>query len=152
MSDYTINNNKPMLNENLMPMENYTAIVTVTTDSIDHAEEVFRERIGYDEDLGFDYTIGCDDPQPEKYTRGIIIDASVIREKLGYLIDMLDDDEPDDKRILDAHERIKSMDDGNLNALISSINDERAWELFNEVCDRVLDWIIDDVNSDESSS
>lgn len=152
MSDYTINNNKPMLNENLMPMENYTAIVTVTTDSIDHAEEVFRERIGYDEDLGFDYTIGCDDPQPEKYTRSIIIDASVIREKLGYLIDMLDDDEPDDKRILDAYERIKSMDDGNLNALISSINDERAWELFNEVCDRVLDWIIDDVNSDESSS
>lgn len=152
MSDYTINNNKPMLNENLMPMENYTAIVTVTTDSIDHAEEVFRERIGYDEDLGFDYTIGCDDPQPEKYTRGIIIDASVIREKLEYLMGVLDDDEPDGKHILNAHERIKSMDDGHLNALISSINDERAWELFNEVCDRVLDWIIDDVNSDTSDS
>lgn len=152
MSDYTINNNKPMLNENLMPMENYTAIVTVTTDSIDHAEEIFRERIGYDEDLGFDYTIGCDDPQPEKYTRGIIIDASVIREKLEYLMGVLDNDEPDDKRILNAHERIKSMDDGHLNALISSINDERAWELFNEVCDRVLDCIIDDVNSDTSDS
>lgn len=152
MSDYTINNNKPMLNENLMPMENYTAIVTVTTDSIDHAEEIFRERIGYDGALGFDYTIGCDDPQPEKYTRGIIIDASVIREKLEYLMGVLDNDEPDDKRILNAHERIKSMDDGHLNALISSINDERAWELFNEVCDRVLDCIIDDVNSDTSDS
>lgn len=152
MSDCTITNNKPMINENLMPMENYTAIVTVTTDSIDHAEEVFRERIGYDEDLGFDYTIGCDDPQPEKFTRGIIIDASVIREKLGYLVDVLDNDEPNDTRILNAYERIKSMDDGHLNALISSINDERAWELFNEVCDRVLDWIIDDVNSDTSDS
>ena len=139
-----------LINNKTMPR--YTAIVTIATDTLDNAEQVLNERIHYDEDYGFPYEVDYSELQPEKFTRGIIIDASVIREKLGYLMDMLDDDEPDDKRILNAHERIKSMDDGHLNALISSINDERAWELFNEVCDRVLDWIIDDVNSDTSDS
>jgi hypothetical protein len=135
-------------------MNRYNTIVTVTTDTIDNAEIVLNERIHYDEDYGFPYEIDYDvyDLQPEKYTRGITIDASVIREKLGFLITTLNASDPDNKRVLDARDKIKSMDDGNLNALISSINDERAWELFNEVCDRVLDWIIDDVNSSESSS
>ena len=142
----------PLINDKTMPR--YNAIVTVATDTIDNAEIVLNERIHYDEDYGFPYEINYDvyDLQPEKYTRGIIIDASVIREKLGFLITTLDTSDPDNKRVLDARDKIKSMDDGNLNALISSINDERAWELFNEVCDRVLDWIIDDVNSSESSS
>lgn len=140
----------PLINDKTM--SRYTAIVTIATNNIDNAEKVLNERIHYDENYGFPYEINYDELQPEKYTRGIIIDASVIRDKLDSLMYMLDEDNPDDQRILDAHDRIKSIDDGNLNALISSINDERAWELFNEVCDRVLDWIIDDVNSSESSS
>ena len=138
-----INNNKPVINESPTPMENYTAIVTVTTDSIDHAEEVFRERIGYDEDLGFDYTISCDEPQPEKSTRGIIIDASVIRDQFDSLMEYLDDNDPDDKRILDAYDRIKTMNDSDLNDLISSSDNKYTWELFNDMRDQIFDSVVD---------
>lgn len=32
--------------------------VTVTTDTVEHANAVMHERMGPDEDLGFDYTVG----------------------------------------------------------------------------------------------
>ena len=147
-----INNNKPMINESLTSINNYRTIVTVTTDSIDHAKEVFRERIGYDEDLGFDYTISCDDSKLEKYTPGITIDAPFIRDKLELIMGVIDKSNPDNQRIIDARDKMRSMSDGNLNNLISSINDDHTWELFQEVCNRTLNSVIDKVNSSESSS
>ncbi len=38
-------------------MARFTVTVVIDTDSAEHAHDVIRERIGYDEDLGFDYTI-----------------------------------------------------------------------------------------------
>ena len=46
--------------------------------------------------------------------------------------------------MVDAYNRIKSMNKGDLNALISSTDDKEVWELFNDLCDRVLDWVIDE--------
>ncbi len=136
-----------MTEPNDKEMHRYNNIVTVITDNIDHAEQVLSERLSYDEDYGFWYQIDYDayDLQPEEDTRGIIIDASVIREKFKTLINTLSDSDPDNDRIFDAYERIKNRNDsGKLNALISSTDDKRVWELFNEMCDRILDWIIDE--------
>jgi hypothetical protein len=38
-------------------MAKFYVIVEIDTDTVKHAEEVVTERTGYDEDLGFDYTI-----------------------------------------------------------------------------------------------
>lgn len=138
-----INNHKPVINESPTPMENYTAIVTVKTDSVDHAEEVLGERLCHDEDYGFDYRVWYDAPQPEKYTQGIIIDASVIRDQFDSLMEYLDDNDPDDKRILDAYDRIKTMSDSDLNALISSSDNKYTWELFNDMRDQIFDSVVD---------
>lgn len=135
-----------MTEPNDKEMHRYNNIVTVITDDIDHAEQVLSERFSYDEDYGFWYQIDYDayDLQPEEDTRGIIIDASVIREKFKTLINTLSDSDPDNDRIFDAYERIKGVNDsGKLNALISSTDDKRVWELFNEMCDRIVDCVIE---------
>lgn len=137
---------QPSLN-NDKPLTRYTAIVTVDTDSIDNADQVLRERINYDEDYGFSYKILFDELQPEKFTRGIIIDASEIRNRLeDYMANAgIDEDDPNDKLVIDAHNKVESMDDGRLNALISSIDDDHIWELFNELADSVLHRVIDEI-------
>lgn len=136
-----------MTEPNDKEMHRYNVPVTIITDDIDNAERVLAERLNYSEDYGFWYEIDYDayDLQPEEDTRGIIIDASVIREKFKTLVNTLSDSDPDNDRIFNAYERIKNRNDsGKLNALISSTDDKRVWELFNEMCDRILDWIIDE--------
>lgn len=133
--------------EEMQAMYRYNVPITIITDDIDNAERVLAERLNYSEDYGFWYEIDYDayDLQPEEDTRGIIIDAQVIREKFKTLVNTLSDSDPDNDRIFDAYERIKNRNDsGKLNALISSTDDKRVWELFNEMCDRILDWIIDE--------
>lgn len=131
----------PLINDKTMPR--YTAIVTIATDNIDNAEQVLNERIHYDEDYGFPYEINYDELQPEESTRGIIIDASVIRDQFDSLMEYLDDNDPDDKRILDAYDRIKTMNDSDLNDLISSSDNKYTWELFNDMRDQIFDSVID---------
>lgn len=123
-------------------MNRYTAIVTIETEDIDNAEKVLNERIHYDEDYGFPYKIDYNELQPETTAPGIVIDASVIRDQLDSLMPFLDDDDPKDKRILDANDRIKSMSDSNLNTIISSTDDKYAWELFNDMRDHILNSVI----------
>lgn len=131
----------PLISDKTMPR--YTAIVTIATDNIDNAEQVLNERIHYDEDYGFPYEINYDELQPEESTRGIIIDASVIRDQFDSLMEYLDDNDPDDKRILDAYDRIKTMNDSDLNALISSSDNKYTWELFNDMRDQIFDSVVD---------
>lgn len=131
----------------------YTAIVTVITEDMDDAARVLAERLSYDEDYGFTYELGYDDLQPEESTRGIIIDASVIKDKLDSFMKLhsIDGSDPFDKPMVDAYNRIKSMNKGDLNALISSTDDKEVWELFNELCDKVLDYIVSAViNTDNA--
>lgn len=123
-------------------MNRYTAIVTIETEDIDNAEKVLNERIHYDEDYGFPYKIDYNELQPETAAPGIVIDASVIRDQLDSLMPILDDDDPEDKRILDANDRIKSMSDSDLNTLISSTDDKYTWELFNDMRDHILNSVI----------
>lgn len=123
-------------------MNRYTAIVTIETEDIDNAEKVLNERIHYDEDYGFPYKIDYNELQPETTAPGIVIDASVIRDQLDSLMPILDDDDPKDKRILDANDRIKSMSDSDLNTLISSTDDKYTWELFNDMRDQILNSVI----------
>lgn len=125
-------------------MDHYTAIITIDTDTADNAQQVLNERLNYDEDYGFPYEVNYSELQPEKSTRGIIIDASVIRERLDSRMEGVRDDNPNDKRIINAEDRITSMNDGDLNALISSIDNERVWELFNEMCDLILGFVVDE--------
>lgn len=123
-------------------MNRYTAIVTIETEDIDNAERVLNERIHYDEDYGFPYKIDYNELQPETTAPGIVIDASVIRDQLDSLMPILDDDDPEDKRILDANDRIKSISDSDLNTLISSTDDKYTWELFNDMSDHILNSVI----------
>lgn len=134
-----------LINDKTMPC--YTAIVTIAADTLDNAEQVLNERIYYDEDYGFPYEVTYSELQPEKSTRGIIIDASVIRDKLDSFMEMhsIDGNDPFDKPMVDAYNRIKSMNKGDLNTLISSIDDKYVWELFNDLCDQVIDSVIDTV-------
>lgn len=125
-------------------MDHYTAIITIDTDTADNAQQVLNERLNYDEDYGFPYEVNYSELQPEKSTRGIIIDASVIRERLDSRMEGVRDDNPDDKRIINAEDRIASMNDGDLNALISSIDNEHVWELFDEMCDLILGFVVDE--------
>lgn len=105
---------------------------------------MLNERIYYDEDYGFPYEVNYSELQPEESTRGIIIDTSVIRERLDSRMEGIRDDNPNDKRIINAENRITPMNDGDLNALISSIDDERVWELFDEMCDLILGFVVDE--------
>ena len=123
-------------------MNRYTAIVTIETEDIDNAEKVLNERIHYDEDYGFPYKIDYNELQPETTAPGIVIDASVIQDQLDSLMPILDDDDPEDKRILDANDRIKSMSDSDLNTLISSTDNKYTWELFNDMRDHILNSVI----------
>lgn len=134
-----------LINDKTMPC--HTAIVTIAADTLDNAEQVLNEHIYYDEDYGFPYEVTYSELQPEKSTRGIIIDASVIRDKLDSFMEMhsIDGNDPFDKPMVDAYNRIKSMNKGDLNALISSIDDKYVWELFNDLCDQVIDSVIDTV-------
>lgn len=125
-------------------MNRYTAIVTIATEDIDNAEQVLNERIYYDEDYGFPYEVNYSELQPDESTRGIIIDASVIRERLDSHMEGVRDNNPNDKRIIDSYDRITSMNDGDPNALISSIDDERVWELFDKMCDLILGFVVDE--------
>ena len=43
------------------------------------------------------------------------------------------------------------MNKGDLNALISSTDDKEVWELFNELCDKVLDYAVSAVINTNSA-
>lgn len=45
-------------------MHRYSASVTIEAETLEDAERVLAERLGYDEDYGFPYTLQYDDPQP----------------------------------------------------------------------------------------
>lgn len=45
------------------PLNSYVASVTIEAETLEDAERVLAERLGYDEDYGFFYTLGYDDPQ-----------------------------------------------------------------------------------------
>lgn len=64
---------------------------------------------------------------------------------------MLNNSDSNNSRVFDAYARIKHMDNGDLNALISSTDGERVWELFDEMCDLILDFVVDEtVKTDPS--
>lgn len=46
------------------PLNRYSASVTIEAETLENAEQVLAERLGYDEDYGFLYTLKYDDPQP----------------------------------------------------------------------------------------
>lgn len=46
------------------PLNPYVASVTIEAETLEDAERVLAERLGYDEDYGFPYTLKYDDPQP----------------------------------------------------------------------------------------
>ena len=45
------------------PLNPYVASVTIEAETLEGAERVLAERLGYDEDYGFPYTLKYDDPQ-----------------------------------------------------------------------------------------
>lgn len=45
------------------PLNSYVASVTIEAETLEDAEQVLAERLGYDEDYGFFYTLGYGDPQ-----------------------------------------------------------------------------------------
>lgn len=45
------------------PLNPYVASVIVEAETFENAEQVLAERLGYDEDYGFPYTLKYDDPQ-----------------------------------------------------------------------------------------
>ena len=45
------------------PLNCYVASVTIEAETLENAEQVLAERLGYDEDYGFPYTLKYDDPQ-----------------------------------------------------------------------------------------
>ena len=71
---------KPPLETAETPHQTFTVVVTIETDTLEHAKEVVTERIGYDEDLGFDYRIGWRDLQPSQVTSHSTHDMSVTRD------------------------------------------------------------------------
>lgn len=46
------------------PLNPYVASVTIEAKTLEDAERVLAERLGYDENYGFPYTLKYDDPQP----------------------------------------------------------------------------------------
>ena len=71
---------KPPLETAETPHQTFTVVVTIETDTLEHAEEVIIERIGYDEDLGFDYRIGWRDLQPSQVTTHTTRHISITRD------------------------------------------------------------------------
>lgn len=154
------------------PLNCYFAFVTVEAETLENAGQVLAERLGYDENYGFPYTLDYKYPQPMSenpdeniYTvekpkvsepNGISIDASNIRERLEYLIKEYKEDEgyekDEDDYTINLYNAIKAMDDGQLNALILATRDLRTWELFNELSNRILDEVIESVERDKRNS
>lgn len=125
-------------------MNRYTTRVTIMTDTLDHAEQVAAERLGYDEDYDFDYRLDYErvreDVEP---VRGIVIDASVIRDVLAWTMDGLDEHDDRDNRLVRAHKHIASMSDADLNDLIASNDNRFVWELYHDMCVGIIEDVID---------
>ena len=45
------------------PLNSYVASVTIEAETLENAEQVLAERLGYDEDYGFPYTLTYKGPQ-----------------------------------------------------------------------------------------
>lgn len=56
------------------PLNSYVASVTVEAETLENAEQVLAERLGYDEDYGFPYTLTYNGPQPMSKTSSDVID------------------------------------------------------------------------------
>lgn len=137
-------------------MRHYATVVTITTNDIANAEQVLTESLHHNKSYGFPYTIEFDKPQPKELIGGISIDTSNIRERLEYLIEEYKEDEEyeedEEDDTINLYNAIKVMDDGQLNALILATRDPRTWELFNDLCDRILDEVIESVERDKRNS
>jgi hypothetical protein len=46
------------------PLNRYVASVTIEAETLEDAEQVLAERLGYDEDYGFPYALTYNGPQP----------------------------------------------------------------------------------------
>lgn len=56
------------------PLNPYVASVTIEAETLENAERVLAERLGYDEDYGFPYTLTYKGPQPMSKTSSDVID------------------------------------------------------------------------------
>lgn len=140
-------------------LNRYFAFVTVEAETLENAEQVLAERLGYDENYGFPYTLEYKGPQPVSENpdenthtvetpkmsepNGIVIDASVIRDVLAWTMDGLDEHDDQDNRLVRAHKHIASMSDDDLNHLISSTDNRFVWELYHDMCIGILEDVID---------
>lgn len=125
------------------PLNPYVASVTIEAETLENAEQVLAERLGYDEDYGFDYRLSYGEVQDAETVPGIVIDASIIRDILEWKMETVDEYDERDKRLIRTHIYVSSMSDDDLNNLIASTDDRSVWELFHEMCDRILDHVVD---------
>ena len=56
------------------PLNRYIASITIEAETLENAEQVLAERLGYDEDYGFLYTLKYNDPQLMSETSSDVID------------------------------------------------------------------------------
>ena len=56
-------------------MKKYTFITTVEANSADEANQVIAERLGHDEDYGFDYRVDWEDHNPGATETRIALEA-----------------------------------------------------------------------------
>jgi hypothetical protein len=67
-------------------MKNHIFEVVVNCENLDQAETVMAERIGYDECLGFDYSIKLNDTEPVTLTKSFQM-INKMSDVLTWLID-----------------------------------------------------------------
>lgn len=124
----------------------FTAVVTIVTDSQEHAEQVLGERLLHDEDYGFDYTVNYTEPQSQETVRGITLDASVVRDEINDFIENTHC--PDTLFAMDAElirERVQDLSDDRINTIISHLDSSAVWDAFDTMRSQAATAVINTV-------
>lgn len=118
----------------------HTFLVTISRCDREQAEQVIAERINYDEDYGFDYTIIHHDHRPSSShtSSAITLDAESVKAEVQ------DRFTNSQNHGLSADDLtlVLAADDEHISQLINNLVDDSFWAEYDDVRSRVIDQLL----------
>lgn len=122
------------------PASEHTFLVTVSGCDREQAEQVIAERINYDEDYGFDYTIIHHDHRPSSShtSSAITLDAESVKAEVQDRFTNSQDHGLSEKDL----NLVLAADDEHIGQLVSNLVDDSFWAEYDDVRSRVIDQLL----------
>lgn len=122
------------------PASEHTFLVTVSGCDREQAEQVIAERINYDEDYGFDYTIIHHDHRPSSShtSSAITLDAESVKAEVQDRFTNSQDHGLSEKDL----NLVLAADDEHIGQLVNNLVDDSFWAEYDDVRSRVIDQLL----------